>query len=90
MTAEKLLDAIKKGKAIFGASVCMKHLRKNEIEAIFLASNCPSALKEQIRSLAELNKVPVHTLSETNEELAILCEKNFSIAVAGILKKEKE
>ena len=91
MTTEKLLEAIKENKAVFGASVTLKLLKLNEIESVYLASNCPEHLTTQIEQIAKTNTVPVNKLKENNEELAILCKKAFSISVASIRRvKEKE
>lgn len=91
MTAKKLLDAIKEGRVVYGTKSTLKALKVKEIEAVYLASNCPKDIKDQITSLAKINNIPVNELKENNEELAVLCKKPFSISVASIRQvKEKE
>jgi len=91
MTIEKLLEAIKENRAVFGASVTLKLLKANEIEEVYLTSNCSEHMIEQIEQIAKTNKISVNNLKENNEELAVLCKKPFSISIASIRKvKEKE
>lgn len=91
MTIEKLLDAIKENKVIFGTSETLKKIKVNAVEAVYLASNCPETFRAKIKQLAESNKISVIELKENNEELAVLCKKPFSISVVSIKRsKDKE
>ena len=69
------------GKVIVGKERVLKHLREKTLAKVFMASNCPKALKEDIAIFAKLTKVPVIELSLNNEELGLFCKKNFFIAV---------
>ena len=91
MTIEKLLEAVKENKAVLGATATLKLLNSNEIEAVYLASNCPGHLVDQIEKAAKINNVPVNKLKENSEELAVLVKKPFSISTVSIKRvKEKE
>ncbi|MDP3699134.1 MAG: ribosomal L7Ae/L30e/S12e/Gadd45 family protein [Nanoarchaeota archaeon] len=69
------------GKVIVGKERVLKHLREKTLAKVFMASNCPKTLKEDIANFANLTKVPVIELSLNNEELGLFCKKNFFIAV---------
>ena len=69
------------GKVIVGKERVLKHLREKTLAKVFMASNCPKNLKEDITHFAALTKVPVIELDLNNEELGLFCKKNFFIAV---------
>lgn len=69
------------GKVIVGKERVLKHLREKSLAKVFLASNCPKDLKEDLANFAKLVKVPVIELTLNNEELGLFCKKNFFIAV---------
>jgi len=69
------------GKVIIGKERVLKNLREKNLAKLFLASNCPRELKEDLVNLAKFVKVPVIELTLNNEELGLFCKKNFFIAV---------
>ncbi len=69
------------GKTIIGKDRVLKHLREKSLAKVFLASNCPKAIKEDVVNFAQLVKVPVIELTLNNEELGMFCKKNFFITV---------
>lgn len=72
---------LQEGKVIVGKERVLKHLREKSLAKVFLASNCPKDLKEDLVNFAKLVKVPVVELTLNNEELGLFCKKNFFIAV---------
>lgn len=81
-----LKSKLQAGKAVLGAKSVLKALRKNTIATIFLARNCPPKMKKDIQHYAQLLSVPVVELAQDNEELGILCKKNFFVSVLGTSK----
>lgn len=69
------------GKVIIGKERVLKHLREKSLAKVFLASNCPQDLREDIVNFAKMAKVPMVELALNNEELGLFCKKNFFIAV---------
>ena len=69
------------GKTIIGKERVLKHLREKSLAKVFLASNCPQDLREEVVNLAKMAKVPVVELALNNEEFGLFCKKNFFIAV---------
>ncbi|MFC1697226.1 50S ribosomal protein L30e [Nanoarchaeota archaeon] len=74
-------------KVVFGKEQTLKNLKINNIKNIYVSSNCPAELKEDINHYSDLNDVKVIELTENNEELGVLCKKPFTISVLSILKK---
>jgi len=75
---------LQEGKTIIGKERVLKHLREKDLAKVFLASNCPKDLKEDVVNFAKMAKVPVVELTLNNEELGLFCKKNFFIAVLAI------
>ena len=69
------------GKTVIGKERVLKHLREKNLAKVFLASNCPTDLKDDLVNFARMAKVPIIELSLNNEELGLFCKKNFFIAV---------
>ncbi len=84
MNIDLLIDTDK--KVIFGTKETIKALRRNEIDEIFLARNCPAHIHKLIESLASVNNIKVNALNLSSEELSMRCKKTFSMAVASIMK----
>ncbi len=84
MDIDLLIDTDK--RVIFGAKETIKALRRNEVDQIFLAKNCPSHIYRLIESLALANEVKVQSVNLSSEELSMHCKKTFSVAVASIAK----
>ena len=87
-TKEDPIKEIRKGielkKAIIGTERVIKGLKKGEVSKIFLSSNCPNDVKETIQHYSNIAKKPVVELEQPNDELGILCKKQFSISVIGL------
>lgn len=79
MSIEKLKEALKLKKAIIGADRTLKELRNGKISQVFLTKNCPDDLKKEIKSFG----VEVHEMSETSDEIALICKRQHPIAVIG-------
>ena len=78
---------IQEGKVILGAEVVLKRLRTSGLSKVYLASNCPDDLKEEIVNYARLSNVPVVELRQDNEELGVFCKKNFFVSVLGFVEE---
>jgi ribosomal protein L30E len=71
-------------KGIVGAERVLKELKSKKLSKVYMASNCPEKISDEINHYSGLAKVPVVTLEMTNEELGIFCKKNFFVSVLGI------
>jgi len=77
---QKLVD----GKTIIGAEQVLKSLKSNGLTQVFVASNCPTNIINDISYYSKLSQVPVISLKFSNEELGVFCKKNFFVSVIGI------
>ncbi len=80
-------QALQAGKALIGAEMALKQLRSGNLKKVFLAKNCPARVRADVEQYAQLGNVPVVTLLLNNEELGIICKKNFFVAVLGVSGK---
>ncbi|MBW2999621.1 ribosomal L7Ae/L30e/S12e/Gadd45 family protein [Candidatus Woesearchaeota archaeon] len=86
MTAEikKLMET---DRLVKGTKLTLKNLKLGKLEKIFVTSNCPAEVKEDIKHFSDLAKVKVVQLDITNEELGIVCKRPHLISVLGVLKE---
>ncbi|MBI4983024.1 ribosomal L7Ae/L30e/S12e/Gadd45 family protein, partial [Candidatus Woesearchaeota archaeon] len=83
---ENVMSSVQEGKAVIGAERVIKGTRGGMVQKIFLASNCPQKIKDDLVYYAKLTSIPVIELKYNNEEMGILCKKNFLVSVAGLTK----
>jgi ribosomal protein L30E len=83
-----LEDTIKKAKKslVIGSTAVIKGIRTGNMSKVFLSRNCPDEIASEIKHLNELSKFELTETKESNEELGILCRKQFKISVLGIKK----
>lgn len=81
MSIEELRKDLKTKKPIFGSEKAIKELRTGKLTSVYISSNCKEETKEDILHYAKLSNVKVIELSETNEDLGIICKKPFNISV---------
>ena len=79
-----LKEALKDKKTIIGAKRTLKFLKLGKLKKVYIASNCPKDIKDDVDHYAKINDIDVIDLKENNEELGILCKKSFFISVLGI------
>jgi large subunit ribosomal protein L30e len=74
------------GTALIGTERVLKELKKGAVSKVLIASNCPDNVKEDLQRYAGLQDIPVVLLEQSNEELGVICKKNFFVAVAAIVQ----
>jgi len=91
MAKKQSLSDIKKDlktrKIIIGTKVVMKNLKLNKLEKIYVASNCNKSSKKELEYYSKLLKIPVVKLKQPNDELGVICKKQYSISMLGVLKE---
>lgn len=83
---DEIKKAIKEKKAIIGTDETIKNLKIGKVEQVFLTSNCPEDVKEDIMYYSKLSKAKVVMLKQPNDELGALCKKPYSISVVSVIK----
>ena len=79
MSLDNLKKAIKGKKLTIGTEKTIKALKKGEAKEVFISRNCPELLRKQVKNYAEISKIAVSELKESNEEIGTICKKPFSI-----------
>ena len=73
-------------KLVVGMRRTLHNLALGQLSAVFIASNCPEALRAKARHDAALAKASLHELSIPSGEFAALCKKQYNILLAGLQK----
>ncbi len=81
---KEIKSKLQAGKLVIGKEQVLKRLGEKSLQKVFLAKNCPQDTIELVLHYAEIAKVPVQTLEQDNEEIGIICKKNFFISTLGI------
>jgi len=85
--ADELKKLVGSKRLIYGTEQTIKGLKHGKVEKIFLSSNVPKTVKEDVEHYAKLSKdVTIVSLSAPNDELGTLVKKPFPISVLGVLK----
>ena len=83
---EEIKKNIDSGKLLIGQNETLRNLKIGRVEKVFLASNSDSDVKKEVGYYCELSKTPLTILEIPNDELGIVCKKQFSISVLCLLK----
>lgn len=73
-------------KLVVGTEVAMKSLKQGKVKKVFVSSNCPNNIKEDIMHYAKVFGSEVEVLDVSNEDLGVACKKPFSVSVLSLLK----
>lgn len=83
---EEIRKYIESEKVIIGTEVTLKKLKSNDLNKVFLSSNIPEDIKEDIMHYSSLQDIEIINLDILNDELGVICKKPFSVSLLGILK----
>ena len=76
--------AVKTGKVVLGANEALRSAKAGKARLIFLASNTPRGLREDIEYYGRLSEVPVVTYKNTNVDLGMVCGKRFAVTALTV------
>ena len=79
-----LRDETGEKKVVIGAERVLKELKAKRVQKVYLASNCPAKLHEDVKYYASVAEIPVVDMAYSNEELGVFCKKNFFVSVLAI------
>ncbi|MCK4669784.1 MAG: ribosomal L7Ae/L30e/S12e/Gadd45 family protein [Nanoarchaeota archaeon] len=83
---EDLKERIAKKLVTIGTEATLKNLRQGNLEKVFITKNCPEKVRDDIKDFKE--DVEIVELDKTNEELGVMCKKQYAISVLGFLKEK--
>ena len=84
------MDLIKKNlgstRLIIGTEQTIKQLQNGKVATVFISSNCPASVREDLLRYAKMADAEVLELEQSNEELGAVCRKPFLISVLCLKK----
>ena len=83
---DDLKSLLKTKKLIIGTGKTIKNLKLGKLSKVYVSSNCPKNIKEDIHYYCGLSGTDFVQLEETNEDIGIICKKPFFISVASVIK----
>ena len=83
MSLADLKKVLKEKKLVFGNNETLRNLKNGKTLKVFLAKNCTAKMKEDILYYAKLANAEVVQLDEPNDELALICKKNYPVTVVS-------
>ena len=73
-------------KLVLGTKATIKNMKLGKLEKVFITSNCPENVKNDINYYSSIGGCKIEKLSIPNAELGVICKKQFSVSTAGLLK----
>lgn len=78
---EKIKEALKKKELVFGTEKTLKNLKKGKTKTVFLSSNTPKKIREEIKHYASLGNVEIIELDLPDKEIGLLTKRRHSVSV---------
>ncbi len=80
----EIKKGIKENRAVIGTELTLKSLKLGKLKKVYMTSNCPAKVKGDIEHYSRLAKTETESLDIPNDELGVICKKQFSISVMGL------
>jgi len=81
MSLASLKKALKEKKVILGTERALKLMKNGKVTEVFVSSNCPKEIREQIEYYSGILGCKVNELDIPNTEMGAVCKKPFSVNV---------
>ncbi len=78
---------LEKKQLYIGITRTLKALKTGAISKVYVASNTPKDVKDDLSYYTSLSGAQMVTLDEPNTELGVTCRKPFPISVIGVIKE---
>ena len=85
--AGELQDTMAQKRLVLGTEKTLKEIKQNKLEKVFVTVNAPENVKQDLKHYASLSSTDIQEITQTNEELGVMCKKPFSISIVGVLKE---
>ncbi len=76
--------ALEDKKIVIGTERTLKALKNERLRTVYLTTNCPSHVSEDIAYYSKLAQVETVHLEQPNDELGTVCRKPFSVSVVCV------
>ncbi|MEM3154937.1 MAG: ribosomal L7Ae/L30e/S12e/Gadd45 family protein, partial [Candidatus Woesearchaeota archaeon] len=80
----ELKKVLESKKVVLGTDETLKLLRQGKIKKVYITSNCEGNAKEDIERLCKVAEVECVELSQSNDEIGVICKKPFAVSVVGV------
>ena len=91
MATENPLAEIKKHisdkRLVLGTKATIRNMKLGKVQKVFLTSNCPDSVRNDVEHYSSVSSCKIENLTIPNEELGVICKKQFSVSIAGLLKQ---
>jgi large subunit ribosomal protein L30e len=84
---DEIKSLIKEGKCVIGTEQTIKNLKLGKTSKVFVTSNCPDQVKDDVKYYSELSATEVVELDIPNDELGVICRKPFAISLLSVKKE---
>ncbi len=84
--ATEIRKLLAEKRLVIGTERTMKLVRLGKLAKVYLSSNCPPKLKEDLNRYCGMSGIECQDLGVPNEELGVWCKKPFAISIVGVLK----
>ena len=81
-----LRKKIAENKVIIGTQGTKKQLLDKKLEKVIFAKNCPEETKQTFTKYCGMTETKQEIIDLNNEELGVMCRKQYPVSVLGVLK----
>jgi len=85
-TMVELRKLLAEKRLAIGTARVLKLVRQDKLAKVYLSSNCPAAVKDDLNRYCGQNGIECQDVGVPNEELGVWCKKPFAISAIGVLK----
>ena len=83
MSLAELKKALTEKSLVIGSRNTINKMKNGKLKVAFIAENCREDIRKDVEHYAKLNKIEIIRINKSNEEIGVLCKKQFSISVLG-------
>ena len=87
MAISEIKENLNTQKLVLGTGLTVKHLKRGGVSKVFLSSNCPETVRQDVGRYSSISGAEVENLEIPNSELGTACKKPFPVSVVSILKQ---
>ncbi|MBI2085314.1 MAG: ribosomal L7Ae/L30e/S12e/Gadd45 family protein [Candidatus Aenigmarchaeota archaeon] len=78
---KELKTALERDKVVIGTEESIKAAGSGKVKTLVYSANCPSLIRERLKSVALTKKLEVEQFDGNSVELGTMCGKPFAVAV---------
>lgn len=83
---KEIKKSLDEKEVVIGTESALKNLKLGNLAKIYVSSNCPADVKDELNHLASIAGTEIVSLDLNDEELGVICKKPFSISVLSVIK----